>query len=374
VRDFVDINFDRTVDSDASASAQQQGEQDDKNVEHRVKLDWFWDMSGGRRSLAHREHKPLPLSISSSADDKYHNRGEFEQLPEWRRGSPFIRYGYRMNIQSLRDVLWSVFHVHNETLNIWTHLFGVAMMVYLGYAALTTWLKDAAFVDLACFAAFWIGQTSQMLFSAVFHTCSCWTPDVQTWGARLDYAGIALTIGGSFIQPLYYGFWCRPFWAVLYNGGVVSLCVFATYIIWNPVYHTKEWQWLRAAVFVVTAVFGAVVPLSHALFLVSPGLSFLHPMIMNLLEMGFFYLGGVAIYLYRAPERWSSHPFFAVVNSHCIWHLFILAAAVEHYNVEQENYAMFHPDGVAIPCDTFFQLTQQPTPLFANKRWFELWF
>ncbi len=336
-------------------------------------------MSAGRRSL---KLKPAPIAASRDDDDNsvnsgtYHTRGQFHELPEWRRGSPLITSFYRMNVETLQDVVWSVFHFHNETLCIWTHICGVLLMLHLGHTALSTWLPDAPWIDVACFAEFWFGQTCQMLFSAVFHTCSCWTHRAHTFGARLDYAGIALTIGGSFIQPLMYAFWCRPLWAVLYNATTIAACVFATYVIWNPAYHTKEWQWLRAAVFVVAAVFGALLPMFHALFLTAPGWRFLHPMVVNLLEMGFFYLAGVAIYLYRAPERWfptALGGIFSVFNSHSIWHIFVICAAVEHYNVEEENFKLFRPDGAPLSCEAFFNATRVPSPLFENKRWFELW-
>jgi len=34
---------------------------------------------------------------------------------------PFIFYGYRIN-HTIKDCLFSIFKLHNETMNIWTHL------------------------------------------------------------------------------------------------------------------------------------------------------------------------------------------------------------------------------------------------------------
>lgn len=308
-------------------------------------------------------------------DSAYHTRGKYEHLPEWRRGNPHIRGWYRVGVQRGSDLIWSMFHLHNETLNIWTHLFGLAMMAALTYTALTTWLRDADWIDIALFLAYSFGQSCQMLFSVVFHTTACWTHDLHKWGARLDYVGIALTIGGSFVQCLYYAFFCRPVFAWLYNSLVFGLCAIATYVIWNPRFHTSQWQWLRAAIFIVTAVFGAIVPMTHALFVSAPGWAFLRPMAINLLEMGFFYLGGAAIYVMRVPEKYFPNALghaFSLLSSHVIWHVMIIFAAWAHYNVEEENYHLFRPDGRLMTCDEFFAATSHPSPLFSEKKFLGL--
>ena len=43
-----------------------------------------------------------------------------------------IETGYRINFSSSRLCLYSIFKLHNETVNIWTHLLGVGAFVVLG--------------------------------------------------------------------------------------------------------------------------------------------------------------------------------------------------------------------------------------------------
>lgn len=40
--------------------------------------------------------------------------------------NPFIHSGYRAN-KSYKKLLLSIFMIHNETFNIWTHLFGLIL-------------------------------------------------------------------------------------------------------------------------------------------------------------------------------------------------------------------------------------------------------
>lgn len=52
-----------------------------------------------------------------------------EEVPQHLR-VPFIKHGYRPLGQPWRYYLQSMFHLHNETLNVWTHLIGCVVIVY----------------------------------------------------------------------------------------------------------------------------------------------------------------------------------------------------------------------------------------------------
>jgi len=56
-----------------------------------------------------------------------------EQAP-WQKKlfSKHIETGYRINFSSPRLCLSSLFQLHNETANIWTHLLGVLCFFFLG--------------------------------------------------------------------------------------------------------------------------------------------------------------------------------------------------------------------------------------------------
>ncbi|GAA0148916.1 G-protein coupled receptor [Lithospermum erythrorhizon] len=54
----------------------------------------------------------------------------FEKLPDFLKDNEYIRDYYRCE-WPLRDLLFSIFSWHNETLNIWTHLVGFIIFATL---------------------------------------------------------------------------------------------------------------------------------------------------------------------------------------------------------------------------------------------------
>ena len=60
--------------------------------------------------------------------------GPRTEAPAYVQDSKEILYGYRINYTNTKDVFRSLFVMHNETVNIWTHYFGFFVFVVLfGY-------------------------------------------------------------------------------------------------------------------------------------------------------------------------------------------------------------------------------------------------
>ena len=65
--------------------------------------------------------------------------GSLKDTPEWLRDDYLIN-GYRINHRRISDLLRSLFRLHNETFNIWTHLIGV--IVFLSLTVYLIWSPD----------------------------------------------------------------------------------------------------------------------------------------------------------------------------------------------------------------------------------------
>lgn len=66
------------------------------------------------------------------------------------------------------------------------------------------------------------------------------------FGCRLDYSGIALLIMGSFVPPLYYGFYCSRALKIAYMSVICSLGVMCTIVsLWSK-FNTPKYRVLRA--------------------------------------------------------------------------------------------------------------------------------
>ena len=57
--------------------------------------------------------------------------GNFDQSPLYKRKNEYIKYGYLLNCNTVKKTLKSLFMIHNETVNIWSHLLGAILFIFL---------------------------------------------------------------------------------------------------------------------------------------------------------------------------------------------------------------------------------------------------
>ena len=151
------------------------------------------------------QHKP-PLPSEKGDNGKLWGWKtiSFKELPEWAKDNEFILNWYRPISPSFIHAFSTVFRVHNETGNIWTHLLAFMMFIYAAvhYAILK---PSEAFVDplieKTIFMTFFFGACICFGFSWTFHTTCCHSNRVACIFAKLDYSGIALMVMGSKVPP-----------------------------------------------------------------------------------------------------------------------------------------------------------------------------
>ena len=118
---------------------------------------------------------------------------------------PGIVGAYRHPSISFKESLYSVFKLHNETLNIWTH-FG-AMVFFIGYLYTTSTrfnlYSDDMYNPLLCV---FITISVFTFSSSLAHTFNSMSECSQDIGFIIDYYGISLYAFGSAISNFAYGF------------------------------------------------------------------------------------------------------------------------------------------------------------------------
>ena len=62
--------------------------------------------------------------------------GNWDDLSPDRKDNEHIITGYRINFNTMKRILRSLFMIHNETVNIWSHLLGVFLFFILIYHTL----------------------------------------------------------------------------------------------------------------------------------------------------------------------------------------------------------------------------------------------
>jgi hypothetical protein len=65
--------------------------------------------------------------------------GRYDEAPKEEKKNQYIDKGYRINFNTPKKIFKSLFMVHNETMNIWIHLFA-AIVVVLGIG-LFVWIN-----------------------------------------------------------------------------------------------------------------------------------------------------------------------------------------------------------------------------------------
>ncbi|TDZ22097.1 ADIPOR-like receptor [Colletotrichum orbiculare MAFF 240422] len=256
----------------------------------------------------------------------------WDDLPTWRRDNAYILSGYRPDSNSYLASFRSLAYLHNESVNIWSHLLG-ALAFVAGAAVLYTTVAPryatASPADVLVFSCFFAGAVSCLGMSATYHAISNHSPAVAKWGNKLDYSGIVFLIVGSYVPAMYYGFFCHPHLMTVYLSIIALLGLGCGVVSWLEVFRTPEWRPFRAAMFVALGASG-VVPVLHGLRVYgAAGLE--DRMSLSWVALhGLMYILGAVLYAARWPERTSPGTFDIWGSSHQIFHLFVVLAAVTH--------------------------------------------
>ncbi|KAI7825969.1 hypothetical protein BC939DRAFT_501928, partial [Gamsiella multidivaricata] len=100
----------------------------------------------------------------------------WDEVPAWMQDNPAIWNGYRRPTFSYKKCLASLGFLHNESVNIWTHLIGAVVCIVgspLAYFKIHNILETIIWTDVAVFYIFMAGAVVCLSMSASFHTFSC---------------------------------------------------------------------------------------------------------------------------------------------------------------------------------------------------------
>jgi len=250
----------------------------------------------------------------------------WDRLPSYLKYNKYIDGDYRAEI-TFKQSLASMFHWHNETLNIWTHLCGFLIFAILIPLSLSTWLSDQEPLTIAFSILYFCSSMVVMSSSTIFHTFSCMSASMYNRLAKLDYLGIAVQIIGSFGFVCYFLFKCDPVAMTIYLLVVLlsGLAVIITTLLTNI--HGASNVPQRLGVFIGFG-FSLVLCAPHSI--VIHGWAFF-PLFWRLFSMGTMYMTGALLYGFQIPERWFPGKLNSYPSSHVLWHCFVLAGALIHY-------------------------------------------
>ncbi|RIB06552.1 hemolysin-III related-domain-containing protein [Gigaspora rosea] len=256
----------------------------------------------------------------------------FSELPHWLQDNVDILKGYRRPTFSYLKCLQSLFYLHNESVNIWSHLMGgviFTLFSVITYSYMSTH-PSINWWDFFALYCYLMGALICLFLSALFHTFSCHSETVCANWNRCDYIGIVFLIVGSDISIVYYAFYCHYILMTFY---ITLLCVLgcATIFVTIPVrFRTPEFRLYRAGLFAALGA-SACFPILHAVILY--GLRLCNDVISLkwMIITGAIYLIGAVFYGYRIPERFFPGTFDIWGHSHQIFHFLVVFASLAYY-------------------------------------------
>ncbi len=81
-----------------------------------------------------------PIEITTNKEEMCHDSTKkkadwktisYAELPEWYDANPYLLNHHRPELNSTKLCLMSIFRIHTETANIWTHLLGKIKQLYM---------------------------------------------------------------------------------------------------------------------------------------------------------------------------------------------------------------------------------------------------
>lgn len=256
----------------------------------------------------------------------------FDELPKWYQDNPSIRTAYRPVSNSYHACIHSLSYLHNETLNIYTHLLPAVILAFAlptlqlnisAHYAHAPW-TDRFMLTLTPMAA--VGTLS---LSAGYHTMYNHSAVVSASCLLLDYAGILCLILASFITGIYVGFYESAFHRNLYFSMILFLLFVTCVLVMHPRVQGPMYRPHRTTAFICTVLSG-LAPCIHGCFYHGLSEAFWHRGVCWWVLEGVWYGIGAFFFATRWPEKNWPERFDVFGNSHQIFHVCVVAGAATH--------------------------------------------
>ncbi|KAK9888306.1 hypothetical protein WA026_000567 [Henosepilachna vigintioctopunctata] len=307
---------------------------DDLTVTGKFEVDSKFEMKGVFKGEISGNDLSLLAFQAESAVRKIIDVGwsvrHFQNLPNWLQDNDYLLFGHRPPLPSFDACFKSIFRLHTETINIWTHLLGC--MIFIGIATYFHFWPhlEIETEEKMVFTIFFLGAIACLGFSTIFHTLNCHSETMGSILVKLDYCGIVFLIVGSYVPWLYFVFYCHFRARMVY---LTMMCILGltsiTISLWDK-FSENSWKPYRAGIFSTFALTG-LIPAIH--FGLTEGWLnvFLHKSLLWLLLSGVCYCTGTVLYALRIPERFFPGKFDIWLHSHQLFHMFVIGGALVHY-------------------------------------------
>ncbi|RCK55903.1 ADIPOR-like receptor IZH1 [Candida viswanathii] len=283
----------------------------------------------------------------------------YHELDEWQQDNHFIRSGYVKETNSYRECLNSLTYLHNESVNIYSHLLPSSVsfwtvLFYINYV-LTPYLNYLGIWEKLNFLQFALAATFCMFMSSTFHCLKSHSHKVCKFGNQLDYFGIIILITCSLNSVVIFAYYDYP----LLRNIFVALSLFfgsiCTVLTLDPKFATVDYRPFRSFMFILFGLSG-VLPVGAGIYMFGVETTNERCGFYWLVAEGVGYISGALLYAARIPERFThkhqedhelednpqSGIFDIFGHSHQIFHVMVVLSAFCHWKALVQTYHYLH--------------------------------
>lgn len=267
----------------------------------------------------------------------------YHELDEWQKDNHYIKSGYVRETSSYRKCLNSLAYLHNETVNIYSHLVPAILVVSFVILLLSNkimLIESTSFLERLNFIQFCLAAITCLSLSAMFHLFKSHSHVVCKFGNQCDYFGIVVMITSSLISIMMFAF--RE--TVAWRNGFIALFVvlggICTKVTFDSKFSTPAYRPFRSLMFILFGLSGAL-PVIAAVKLFGVEDAIKRSNATWLVMEGILYILGAVLYAARFPERLThveSEDTYGVAglfdhfgHSHQIFHFAVVIAAYCHW-------------------------------------------
>ncbi len=250
-----------------------------------------------------------------------------DEIDEWCKDNKYIKDYYRKTNQNWSYYIKSLFRLHNETVNIWSHLLGFICILSGTFYINFKYDIDKFFTQSLCFNIFTVCMMICYLFSSIMHLFYPKNESVCHKTQFMDYLGINFLIASTFATFVYFAFYCDVTTQIIYYVSIIALSILILPISKMKIFMQYKFRWIRPTVFFIYAS-SFIVPIVHRIILREKNDNVYKIELWYFIISASMYIIGISFYITRFPERYKEGFFDIFGSSHQLFHIFVLLGGV----------------------------------------------
>lgn len=235
---------------------------------------------------------------------------------------PYIHTGYRrMPINDVKKTFFSLFFLHNETMNILTHSVPLLLWIYMFWDVFTVQNRYTSNSDRFVMLFYLSLSGVMMIFSSLYHLFRAHSEPYYHWFLACDLRGIVLILAGCNMMTLYFELSCFSLERNI--GFIVNIIVAISLILWIPKMVSLRLTKQRTLYFLLFSMVGGFGWIYRWFYYGNINWNTFWPMAHSYIAAAI----GLLVKELKLPEKWYPYRFDIFGASHQLFHVIALYSA-----------------------------------------------